>query len=491
MFAVVAIMASPNIYAPTLSAPANNAQGIQPAADLKWSPVAGLLGLYYEINLSLTEDFAIPIVYTTDLSSFKAPNLLFGKQYYWRVRAIDNSGSSEWSSVRSFTVLNTVVIKTPAANATNVLPNVEISWNSIAGVSFIDYQLDTTAAFNSSLLKTVAIAGNITGSKTNASSLLFDQKYYLRLRARNANDTSGWSDVRSFTVIKTVTLKTPTNNANSIAPLTALEWTRLGDNNNPTGGLTKYQILVSMEPDMGHYDIYNAPVTSAKVTPDTLLYGTNYYWQVAAIHTADTMYSDVWKFTTSSKVTLNAPANNSTNVELQPNLVWNVIPGSILYNVEISKNNNFENAFSTSVNAPTGTTATARLKVPLHIMDSANVYYWRVRAISKRDTSEFSNTWNLRTVTLGIEEASQLRAGVKIYPSPASSKVNISVKNTYNGMATVEIYDLLGNRKVSSDVMISNGFYKDFPVSNLSNGVYMISIIMNNQRITSKLIIQK
>lgn len=480
VLSVLLLKASPDIYTPELVAPANNATGVFPDAELDWTAVTGQLGLYYEISLDTSSSFTNPIIFTTDLTNYKMAMLFFGETYYWRVRAIDNSGTSDWSETRSFTVINTVTIRRPNENAASVAPNVQIIWQDIFGVSYVDYQLDTTANFNSPMMTITAVVNNPNSSQTNASSLHFGQKYYLRMRARHDLDTSAWSVARSFTVTNTFALKTPNDGTTGLSPDVEFTW-------NKIDGILKYQIRLSNDANVNQYEAYNVAPNLVKFSPDTLMFGTTYYWQMAAIHANDTLLSEIRSFSIVDMVTLTSPSNNATNIELQPTLTWETLTGLVSFQLDIAHNVDFTGAFSYNINSGGENT----FKVPIHVLDSANVYYWRVRAISSRDTSEYSNIWSFRCVALGIEENVQLKYGVKVYPSPASNRINISIKNTFNGNATVEIYDLLGSRRMTSTANFINGFHKDFILGDLSNGVYMMSIILDGQRTTTKLIIQK
>jgi len=477
---VLTLKASPDIYAPDLVSPANNATGIFPDVTLDWSAVAGQLGLFYEVQLSTTEDFANPAVFTTDLTSYKMSLLLFAQDYFWRVRAIDNSGTSEWSAVRKFTVVNTVTIRRPTNGSTGAFPNVSIIWTDITGVQFVDYQLDTTANFNSPLMTLTTVVNKPGSSQTNAANLYFGLKYFLRMRGHHAADTSAWTEPWNFTVTNTLTLKEPAASEAGLSPDIEFVWTKVD-------GLSKYQLHISTDPSMTQYESYNVAPNLTKFKPDTLLFGTTYYWMMAGMHATDTLFSAIRSFSTVDKVTLTFPENNATNVELQPTLTWEEMTGLVSFQLDIAKSSDFTGKFTYLINSG----GTNEFKVPIHVLDSASVYYWRVRAISSRDTSDYSDAWSFRSVTLGKEDNMISGSGLSVYPSPASTKVSVKVKNTFNGYATVEIYDLLGTKRMTSNAYLNNGYVKDLPIGSLPNGVYMISIIANDQRSTAKLIIRK
>ncbi len=478
LLAVVKLNAAPDIYTPTLSNPANNAVNVFPDVDLDWNAVTGDIGLHYEAQLDIVADFSSATTFTTDVTKYQMSELEFGRTYYWRVRAIDNSATSEWSDPRSFTVINTVTISRPTDGASNVDANVAIIWQRISGVTNFDLEFDTIDTFDSPALSVLSVAGN--AQTTNANSLLFGETYNLRMRARHVSDTSDWSTIRVFTVNNSLGLKNPANNSTGISPDVEFSWSKIN-------GLQKYQLLVSTDPEMLHFEAYNvsASLTSPKFIPDTLMFGTNYYWQVIGVHANDTLFSEIRNLSTVDQVTLTSPSNNATNVVLQPVLSWEPITGLLYYEVDIANNLDFNQAFSYRVESGN------EFKIPLNVVDSAKVYYWRVRAISSRDSSQYSNTWNFRTVALGINDQVAANQNARIYPSPASQKVNINLKGNFTGVNEIEIYDLLGSRRFKTTVNSTNGIIKDIPVDNLTNGIYMVSVLSEGRKYTSKLIIQK
>lgn len=473
-------MASPDIYTPELVAPNDNATGAAPNVELDWNAVTGQLGLYYEVQLSTSAGFETPVVFTTELSSFRTSNLLFGQQYYWRVRAIDNQGTSDWSVSRNFTVIVKPVIRRPNDNSSGAMPNVQVIWEAVAGIGLFDVQFDTASTFNSPAFRAIAVAGTLT--QTNASNLLFAQKYFLRVRARHAADTSEWSVTRSFNVVDAFALKKPNDNSVDLSPDVQLEW-------NKIDGIEKYNIYMSTESDFTHFDTYVAAKNLLKTIPDTLKFGTHYYWKMDAIHALDTLTSNQFSFTVIDKVALGTPENNATNVELGTLLKWNKISGVLNYKLQLASNSAMNNALNYTIEATT-TAGLEQFKVPANLLDSAATYYWRVQALSSKDTSDWSETWNFRCVALGIDNPTQL-TGIRIYPVPAASSVNVQLKSNYTGKAVVALFDLLGKGRIEREVNITNGLIKDFQLGELPNGVYMLRTETNGRITTAKLIVKK
>lgn len=474
------VFAAPDIYTPELVAPGNNATGSAPNVELDWNAVTGQLGLHYEVQLSEDAAFTNPVNFSTELTSYRMSDLMFGMQYFWRVRAVDNQGTSAWSDSRSFTTIVKPVIRRPNDNASGSAPNVQIIWEAISGVSYFDFQLDTVNTFDSPESHITSVAGTL--AQSNASSLYFAEKYYLRVRARHSADTSEWSVVRSFTVEDAFELKKPENNAVGLVPDIELEW-------NKIDGLEKYNIYISTHADFSSYELYTAAKNLTKLVPDTLYFGVKYFWKMAAIHSRDTLVSDTRNFTVLDKVTLNSPENNATNVELVPFLKWNKISGVLSYKLELGSNQNMSGATSYNINATTGT-GQEQFKVPNHVLDSASTYYWRVKTISTIDTSDWSDTWNFRCVALGVDEP-VFRNGLRIYPSPAADYINIQLKSGITGQAVVSLFDLLGKARLQREVQITNGTIKDLQLGSLPNGIYMIRIESEGVNYTSKVIVKK
>lgn len=475
-------IASPDIYTPELVSPANNSDGIAPNVELDWNTVVGLAGLHYVVHLSTDEAFTSPLEFTTDLSRYRMVELMFGEEYYWKVKAIDPGGSSEWSEIRKFTVITRPVLTRPNQGAT-VDCNVELQWTAINGISHFDFEFDTTSAFNSPELLHFTVSGSL--SKSNAANLLFGTKYYLRIRARHAIDTSAWSDVRDVTTLNTFALKKPDQGASGISPNAELEWTEIK-------GINKYNIYISIDENFVHYETYSAAKALKKLRPDTLNFGTQYFWQMAAINSNDTLMSDVRNFNTVATVSLASPENNSTNILLQPTLGWNKLTGVLSYVIELARNSDFTGPglYWYSVNATT-TAGTEQFKVPVNVLDSAGVYFWRVKAISSRDTSDWSATWNFRTVTLGINDPGSISSGLTIYPTPASSHINVKMNNNMNGQAEATLYDLLGKTRISRTVNVTSGQIKDFDLGDMPEGVYILRLQINGISAMSRVIVKK
>ncbi len=92
----------------------------------------------------------------------------------------------------------------PTNNEAFIGTRLGISFYHIAGNNFYDIAYDTTNTFNSSVnllqlgtIDNIAITNNTIISDT-LENLYFDQRYYYKVRARTATDTTDWSETRTF-----------------------------------------------------------------------------------------------------------------------------------------------------------------------------------------------------------------------------------------------------------------------------------------------------
>ena len=390
---LISSLLSFSLNVPSLSSPSNVAVNQNPNVTLSIGSVTGATSYDYEIDIN--SDFLSSVVINRTSTTCPLSELLFGQTYYWRARARNATETSDWSAHRSFTIINTVFLSNPSNGATDRNPNVALSWSTITGLTHYDYQYDTSPEFDSPNLFSGAVTSNFTSVST--SNLLFGETYYWRVRARHDVDQSGWSDVRSFTVINTVYLGNPSNGAIDRNPNVALSWTTVT-------GLTHYDYQYDTSSDFDSPNLFSGAVTSnyTSVSTSNLLFGETYYWRVRARHDVDQSgWSDVRSFTVINTVYLSGPANGNTLRPVNQVLSWNSITGLTHYDYNYDTSDQFDspNYFFGSVTSNYTSVSTANL------MYGTN-YNWRVKARHSLDESEWSAVWNFTTNPLGAVQGS-------------------------------------------------------------------------------------
>lgn len=368
----------------TLVAPTNNT--INQAANelLDWNPVGGISGYIVQTDTSSSFNSGqLLTISTGNTSQINTSNLLFGTQYYWRVKAFHTVDTTQWSASWSFTTIDTVFLVSPANGAINQDPNTLLDWNPLSGITGYQIQYDTSSSFNSPIL---TLVNQGTTSQLNSVNLLYGTTYYWRVKGFHSIDSTGWSATWSFNTNDIVLLVSPANGVLNQEPNVLLDW-------SPVSGITGYQVQYDTSSAFSSPQLstINTSATS-QLNTSNLLFGTTYYWRVKSFHAVDTSnWSTVWSFTTLNSVNLVSPANGAINQV--PNVLtdWAPVSGITGYQLQLDTNSSFASAgFVEIILGATSQSTTADLFF-------GTTYQWRVRAFHATDTSDWSATWSFRT----------------------------------------------------------------------------------------------
>ena len=176
---------------PTLDQPSNGAtgvNGVNGAGPLSWN--ASTYAKTYQVQVATSSSFQTLAADLNNIAnvSTTVPGLKWSTQYYWRVRAVNKTGTSGWSSVRSFTLQTipqptTPTLVAPLNNATLLMLPQTLSWNAGTYASTYQVQLSTASSFS-----TVAVDLTNTATLSTApNGLNWDTKYFWRVRSVNAS----------------------------------------------------------------------------------------------------------------------------------------------------------------------------------------------------------------------------------------------------------------------------------------------------------------
>ncbi|MCK4407477.1 MAG: T9SS type A sorting domain-containing protein, partial [Bacteroidales bacterium] len=148
VFAAISLSAQTSIYTPELVSPENEDTDQMPDVVLNWNAVTGGAGdITYECKLAMDAAFTDPVTFITEFTGVQCEYLLFGTEYFWKVRATDGINTSYWSETWSFITVKRIVIKRPKDLYTYGI-DPEIRWDIISGVTSYEIQIDTTYSWN-------------------------------------------------------------------------------------------------------------------------------------------------------------------------------------------------------------------------------------------------------------------------------------------------------------------------------------------------------
>jgi hypothetical protein len=379
--------------APTLSSPANNATGVATTLTLQWSASSGATS--YQVQVSTSDNFSSTSFNQSDIAATQVTvsALNASTTYYWRVKASNDYGTSDWSTTRRFTTCApppAPTLSSPANNATGVAIAPNLQWNASSGATSYQVQVSTASDFNTTIFN----QSNITTTEVSVSPALnVNTIYYWRVKAFNSAGNSDWSSAWIFATATSLpsapALSSPANNATGVATEPNLQW-------NASSGATSYQVQVSTASDFNTTVFNQSNITTTEVAVSPALdANATYYWRVKAFNdSGNSDWSTTWSFTTGATIsapTLSSPANNATGAATAPNLQWNASSGATSYQVQVSTASDFN---TTIFNQSNITTTQVSVSPALN---ANTTYYWRVKASSSSGNSDWSTTWSFTT----------------------------------------------------------------------------------------------
>ncbi|NPD83256.1 T9SS type A sorting domain-containing protein [Lentimicrobium sp. L6] len=475
MLLVVQLGFAQKVTVPQLTSPENEFETAMPDAVLDWVAVSGVGEITYHVQLATDASFTNLVVdeNQNEISAYYNSNLLFGQEYFWRVKATDNNGTSEWSDTFTFSVFTEVELSKPNDGKDGIDILAELKWKNrsngetIVGVGGFDIDIDTVNTFDSPYHSMINAEGVVFEQITDY--LLFGKVHYWRVRAMHADGFSPWSEIREFETVPTVELDKPSNNTTDEEFDLTLKWDKLGDE----GDDFEYTLEVSTD------EVFTEPVTiitlNDEAEPDFLKFGHEYWWRVkATTPTSTSPWSEVYKFTMIASPELTSPENNQEVNTLRPKLEWETIEGAAGYEIVLSENADLSDGMMYTVDNNTGS-------YPLPVLDRNTSYYWSVKATRENDDSEYAETFMFNIINVGVEELTNI-SEVSLFPNPATTSMALSFIAKQSGNLDIVISDILGKTVSNQSVDVKTGlFNENINIEDLNQGIYFLELNQNNE----------
>lgn len=448
---------------PELISPENLANGIHIPTFLLWHKSSG--AERYQCQVAKSNDFS-DIVFdaiVNDTSVF-ADGTDYLKDYYWRVKAINNAGASDWSEMRKFTAtLPPPALLYPLNNASEVFPRLTFNWRKVpTGVNY-QIQIAKNGSFDQ-----IIYDSETSADTTHFMELLeYDNTYWWRVRSKRDNIIGAWSEIWSFTTaIAPIIQRAPANDSINVPLSVWFSWEQ-----SPKA--EKYHLQISTDSEFKAIIFDNAQITSSEwqySAPERFKY---YFWRVREVRgDRRGLWSSIWRFrTVMDKPSLNAPENNSTDVKRTLYLYWHFLNGAEYYLLQVAKDPFFTNSLmefdSLTLN-----------QQDIYELEYDTKYYWRALAYRSDYRSEWSDVWNFTTErTTGVFNNGN-DFSFQVFPNPASQFINIEYYLNEDSQLRISIISNNGK-----EFLLQNATYKQagrhtdsFDVTELASGVYFIRI---------------
>ena len=393
--------------------------------------------------------------------------------YFWRVKAKNQTGWGNFSTVWNFTTIvsspGAPTLISPVNNATGQALALNLVWSKITSATKYNVQLSTDPAFGSFIVNDSTITDTIKA----LTSLNNITSYYWRVRSFNVSGWSSFSSAWTFKTIGTasqVVLSTPANNATGQPTSITFNWFKAIDLTNELLTVSNYWLEYGTDSIFATVIARDSSLTDTTKSVTGLGNNTKYYWRVKAKNQIGWGgFSATWNFTTVLPTpiapVLTSPVNNSTGISLTPALVWGSVTNAASYRIQVSA----DSTFTTTSYDTAGVTVTT-LNVPANKLTGLTKYYWRVNATNVSGTGSWSTMWNFSTVQ-------NLPVTLKVYlegfwdgTSQVSDTVNVYLANQTTPFAYAD----------TAKVVLSTSGTATFSFSKAVNGSYYIVVSHRN-----------
>ncbi len=290
-----------NSNGPTLSSPPDGADNQPTTLTLSWESYSSASS--YHLQIARNADFSDIVRENSSISStsYEISNLSNDTRYYWRVRANELLGTSDWSNTWEFTTVpqapEVPALVQPENNTEDLPKNITFKWEITDRAERYQLQIATNDQFDSLKVD----LSDLQSTSREINELESNRRFYWRVRAANDGGTSSWSQIWNFKTehgdstggsLPAPSLVSPTDGAENLDTNVDLDWNTVDDANT-------YEIQLATDSLFNNKIVQLDGVTSTIYPAEDLDYNTTYYWKTRAKNdTSSGSWSAVWSFKT-------------------------------------------------------------------------------------------------------------------------------------------------------------------------------------------------
>lgn len=457
--------------APEINAPENNSTGHSLSILLSWVPYGSDT---YQLQVAKDSLFTVILLDSNDYSAseylYHANN--YNYQYYWRVRALHDICTSDWSPVQKFkTTLATPELIAPENNASMFPFPPKFEWAPVEGAKYYTIETAEDQIFQKGY--NVESYLNDTKATLPLSKYSENMSYYWRVSAENDESKTAWSAVRKFTMGEHYAyipnLISPENYARLQPVDLTLQW-------DEAYKATSYDIEVYDSEALENLIVAKTS-TENQVNITNLNNYTNYYWRVRSENVmGKSDWSEIWGFKTidamySEGPALLLPENKTQKVKLPVFIKWEIPVRPAAYNVQVSRQADMSNPI-TDKQLYTNYYYTKDLEYSTR-------YYWRANAENEAGVGPWSEIYSFTTEDepVGVKDDEANPLAPKLFPNPVINSAVLSFYTQKTGPVTITVKSLQGKTVDSFSYSMSHGDHRvEIDASEYSAGAYIYII---------------
>ncbi|MBS1506698.1 MAG: fibronectin type III domain-containing protein [Bacteroidetes bacterium] len=423
---------------------------------INWNSTTGASG--YQVDVSTASNFS-SLVSSSNITitgtSATVTGLSSGTAYYFRVRAVNGSGNSGYSTGNQITVSDAPSLLSTSAITTS---SFTANWNASTGAT--KYRLDVSA---DNFATTLSSYTNLLVTSTSqiVSGLSAGTSYKFRVRAENASGTSVSSAAGSVITISPAPVLTAADNISTSGM--RLNW-------NATTGATSYQVDVSTMSDFSTLiSGTNISISGTSASVTGLTSGTVYYYRIRALNASGSSENSASSQITVSDAPAVQLASNITTTSFTVN--WNSSVGADAYSLDLSTDN-FATFITGFQNLPvTGTSLLINNLTP------GTSYSFRVRAINAGGAS--ANSDAMSQITLPSAPQNFATSNITATSLKVSWDATVSATEYQLQVSTTQDFSSLLTNYAPK--VISSTLNEDIVVGLLPSTIYYLRIRAKNQ----------
>lgn len=442
---------------------------------------------FVNILLSLDGGQTFPVVLAanTPNDGIEAVNVPANISFTARVRveAVDNIFFDISRANFSISTVASPALTFPENNAIDQQVSLTARWRRAGGATSYHVQLSRDAQFTTLTLND----STLTDTTTQFTAMTNNVQYFWRVRAKNAQGVSGWSDIWNFRTVRvppaTPPLQSPPDQSGNLPSFITFRW----------GGVifaTSYRLEVATDTTFTQPVLVDTTLAGTQLGV-SLAAGTRYVWRVRASNAGGSSApSSTWSFTTQqfpAQVVLQSPVNLATISSDTLLLVWS--SGGTQeerYWLELATDPLFASSTIDS-------TLTDTSKVVRQLQNNQG-YWWKVRAGNNAGWGPFSQTRRFSVIVTSVAGTPSLPTEYMLaqnYPNPFNPSTVVAYALPQETRVTLEVYSLIGERiAVLVDGMQPAGFYSaTFDAAGLASGLYIYRMRAGTFQQTKKLML--
>jgi len=408
--------------------PEDNENGVPLDQKLSWD-INGE-PLYYNLQVSQDLEFTQLMVdqenIDTKFYDLDLTETFYNTNFYWKVQAVYDDCSTEWSDVFHFrTMYHAPELTEPIEGKICVPLQPKLIWEAVNGATTYRVQVARDADFTDLVVNEQPVSNTFLEPELTEGTTA----HFWRVRGDDDYNIGKWAEYRAFTTTYlTPELTYPPNESGGQERQVNFSWDKVSDN-------VSYEIFISK--DRTFDDITMTIVEEDNILGETFYYEMpgfyeTYYWKVKAngIGGCNSTWSEVYSFRTIiPSPSLIYPDNNQTDLPLSVVFSWENIMDAKTYEINLATDPDFENVVFGQVGVQSNTI------IAKNLLDHQD-YYWRVNASNPDGTSEWSETYKFTTGGQGPEK-------VRLeFPIKGAEKVQLNIAARWKEASLAESYTL-------------------------------------------------